>query len=299
MIISTTTVSFSFKKHSPKTNSAHDRPDKVLGIEIYNMYDYLRMRHHWNGSGLLLHEYCHLIHQHVFGLDSIRIQALYQQAQQSQLYDTVLRRDWAGIGGGAANGTDTDLAYCMMDCKEFFAELSVTYLAQHSMFSHLDTACSTNMEECSPPITEPTVLQRLHNSKFNKNNDKESLNINEPNRPNILQWIETVKKYLRFSNNDSIPHCNKFYPFTSGQFRHYDPSLCMEIQALWCDVAAWEDPHDNTDSGRENIVCVNCQWFHNIWKQQHRNDEHKVIVDVEKDIGSPLIPAAINDTVDL
>lgn len=253
------------------------------------------MRHHWNGSGLLLHEYCHLIHQHVFGLDSVRIQTLYRQAQQSQLYNTVLRRDWAGGGNGSGtttNGMDTDLAYCMMDCKEFFAELSVTYLAKHSLFHDLDTACCTRMADCSPPITEPTVIQRLQNSN-SKIKILSSATTND--RPIIIQWIETVKRYLLLTSYDTPPHCNKFYPFTSGQFRHYDPSLYAEFQKLWCDVAAWEDPHDNTNN---NILCTTCRWINHTWIQrQHNKNEYKVIVDV--DIESPLIPSTINDTVDL
>jgi hypothetical protein len=259
------------------------------------MYDYIRMRHHWNGSGLLLHEYCHLIHQHVFGLHSIRIQTLYYQAQQSQLYNNVLRRDWAGAE------TDTDLAYGMMDCKEFFAEMSVTYLAQHDMFHHLDTASSTNMEECSPPITEPTVLQRLHNNNNNNNNRisyKVLSSASEPGRPIVVQWIETVRNYLRHINHGITPHCNKFYPFTSGQLRYYDSSLYMEIQALWCDIAAWEDPHETKYN--ETIVCSNCQWCPNIWNQRHRtSDERNVIVAIDDHMKSPLLSSVIDDTVDL
>ena len=259
------------------------------------------MRHHWNGSGLILHEYCHLIHQHVFGLDALRIQTLYHQAQQSQLYNTVLRRDWAGGGGGTTTTTngvmDTDLAYCMMDCKEFFAELSVTYLAKHSMFHYLKTASPLNMADCCPPITEPTVIQRIQNSD-SKHIIRVSTTLNEPDRPIIIQWIESVKRYLlRSMSNDVTAHCNKFYPFTSGQFQHYDPWLYTEIQRLWCDVAAWEDPHDNNT---DDALCTTCRWISNctwIRRQQHNKYEHKFIVDA--DMKSPLIHSTINDTVDL
>lgn len=255
------------------------------------MYDYIRMRQHWNGSGLLLHEYCHLIHQHVFGLDCGRIQTLYRHAQESQLYNTVLRRDWAG----AAHGHDTDLAYCMMDCKEFFAEMSVTYLAQHGMFYQLDTACCTNMEECTPPITEPTVVQRLlYNSNKSSNNGyKVPPTTNGIFEPTIATWIKTVINYLRLENIDFIPHCNKFYPFTSGQFRHYDPLIFSEIQALWCDVSAWEDPHE--ESG--HITCTTCQWINQ--QSKHTSKKLNVIGDVENHVESPLISSTIKDTVDL
>ena len=75
---------------------AHDRPEKARGIEIYSCYDFERMRLHWNGCGLLLHEICHLIHQFCLGLDSPQVQNLYEQARTSGLYENVLRRDWAG-----------------------------------------------------------------------------------------------------------------------------------------------------------------------------------------------------------
>ena len=56
-------------------------------------------RLHWNGSGLLLHEFTHLIHQFCLekGLDDPRVHRLYDEASSSGRYDQVLRRDWAGM----------------------------------------------------------------------------------------------------------------------------------------------------------------------------------------------------------
>ncbi len=73
--------------------SIHDRPDKVLGIEIYNCFEYLENRDHWNGCGMLLHEFCHLIHQLVLpdGLDNIDVKNMYDCAMRSRIYDEVIR----------------------------------------------------------------------------------------------------------------------------------------------------------------------------------------------------------------
>jgi hypothetical protein len=56
------------------------------------------MRLHWNGSGLLLHELCHLIHQFALpdGLDNEIVKKLYEEARNSGRYIHTLRRDWAG-----------------------------------------------------------------------------------------------------------------------------------------------------------------------------------------------------------
>ena len=76
---------------------ARDIPEKARGIEIYNCHDYERMRLHWNGCGLLLHEFCHLVHQSVLDLDNETVKDLYETARYSERYDKTLRRDWAGL----------------------------------------------------------------------------------------------------------------------------------------------------------------------------------------------------------
>jgi hypothetical protein len=77
------------------------------GIEIYSCIDYRRMRLHWNGCGLIMHELCHLIHQQVLpgGLENADVVDAYTSARNLGIYDTVLRRDWAG------KDLDCDLAY--------------------------------------------------------------------------------------------------------------------------------------------------------------------------------------------
>lgn len=86
---------------------ANDCPDKQHGIEIYNCFSYQRMRLHWNGCGLILHELCHLIHQFALGLHNPSVKEAYQKAKRSEKYEQVLRRDWAGLT------IDCDLAYAV------------------------------------------------------------------------------------------------------------------------------------------------------------------------------------------
>ena len=71
----------------------NDIPDKALGIEIYNCNEYLQNRDHWNGCGLLLHEFCHLIHQIVLpqGLENEHVKMMYKMAIESGKYEEVLR----------------------------------------------------------------------------------------------------------------------------------------------------------------------------------------------------------------
>ncbi len=75
-----------------------DIPAKVLGIEIYNCFEYMQNRNHWNGCGLLLHEFCHLIHQLVLpdGLNNDRVKNMYELAIQTGRYDLVLRLEVKG-----------------------------------------------------------------------------------------------------------------------------------------------------------------------------------------------------------
>lgn len=158
--------------------------DKALSIEIYNATEFCRMRQHWNGCGLVLHEYCHMIHQHVLGLQNQRVIDLYQDARRSQRYERVLRRDYTG------KEADHDLHYCMTNYIEFFAEMSVTLWSRG--YRDLDQPTdTTRMECCSPPIMEPLVRQRLENQSGH--NER------------LLSPV-----------GPSEGHCNKFQPFTAG-----------------------------------------------------------------------------------
>lgn len=213
------------------------------------------MRHHWNGSGLILHEFCHLIHQQVFGLECERIKLTYDRSYRSRRYENVLRRDWAGKKEG-----ETDLAYAMIDCKEFFAEMSVTFLANG--YRELDCAPSHLMEQCSPVITEPSVLKRLQAlGRWS--------HLSSSRRPFFIAWLRPVINFCR--GHEKNGHCNKFYPFTGGQLQFYDPSLYNEFKALWSDIAQWDDPRHH-----EENFCSIC------WISQKKrgfvNDKNKSVV---------------------
>ena len=204
---------------------ARDNARKVNGIEIYSAKDYCRMRLHWNGCGLILHELCHLIHQHALpdGLLNADVQSAYRNADKSGRFEQVLRRDWAG------KKVNQDLAYCMIDQKEFFSELSVAFLARN--YKELDCGDPSFMEACSPQIRHPDVLRRLETSKLSS----ESTSLLKTS--STSGWKCCWKK-----RTDNFPHCNKFYPFTHGQlYVHHRPSY-LAIESLWQQISNWSDP---------------------------------------------------------
>jgi hypothetical protein len=201
---------------------ARDCPDKAMGIEIYNAADFVRMRQHWNGrGGLLLHEFCHMIHQVVLGLENRRVADLYAAARQSGRYARVLRRDWAG------QTLDTDTHYGMVNHKEFFAEFSVTYWSQG--YRAQDGAEAMDMAACSPPIVAVHVRHRL---------DQQG-----------MRGVKLLEAPVQ-------GHCNKFYPFTAGQLHAHDPELYRRMAALWEIIAAWRDGGD----ARDEACCVKACW---------------------------------------
>jgi hypothetical protein len=245
---------------------ARDLPEKTGGIEIYNAVDYLRMRAHWNGCGLLLHELCHLIHQSVFGLDCPVIQDLYQTALASQRYDTVLRRDWMNRATGAS-----DQAYATLNHKEFFAEMSVTYWA--TGYTELDEADCNDIRACSPPVIENTALldARL--------GDKESLW--------TMVWRWWLDVFTIPPTPSSLKHCNKFYPFTRGQLKSYDVALEREMAFLWHKVAQWKDK-SNYNCGRD---CSGC------WQRPYWNKNQSLVQTHRRAVIHPM--ESMSDTVEL
>ena len=196
-----------------------DRPEKAPGIEVYNCFDYRSSRWHWNGSGLLLHELCHIIHNVCLGLDNQDVEDAYEIARTSGKYDTTLRRDWAGSEDG-----DVDMAYAMVDAKEFFAELSVAYWSEG--YEQVVAKDSTSMRDSSPPFTAPEVIAGLDPAAY-------------PIADRTL-----LPKASPFSRRSLPPHCNKFYPFTRGQFQHMDPYQFEVFQKLWLEIANWQDDED-------------------------------------------------------
>lgn len=237
---------------------ANDRADKAGGIEVYSCWDLEAMRLHWNGSGLLLHELCHLIHQHCLegGLDHKMVERLYQQAKASGKYENVLRRDWAGME------EDYDLAYAMVDKKEFFAEISVAFLCHG--YTHLNKKDCNNMEECCPPLLHPTVMERVltmhglveHSLEDDCNNhcsDVQSCGWSLPwgilrRRPQPkIRMVDPIFAEAATSRCCiNVDHCNKFYPFTRGQLQHYDRDVFRGIRDVWKEISMWEDPKNSS-----------------------------------------------------
>jgi len=253
---------------------ARDRPDKVWGIEIYDCRDYQRMRLHWNGAGLICHELCHLIHQFALqdGLRNAKVLQAYLAAKHSGLYDKTLRRDWAGLD------CDWDLAYAMVDHKEFFAELSVAYLSD--TYQHLEKGDSSMMESCSPPYLEHNVVKRIKERKLqmtipeakgsvrgipNRQLSHYSTNVDDDEdgresavsiKNPFLQFLHCLFKLCRPASNKTNPlkrihpPCNKFYPFTRGQLRGHDAQTYDVVRELWREIELWEDPKDDLLCGK-------------------------------------------------
>jgi hypothetical protein len=216
---------------------ARDRPDKALSIEIYSCTDYRRMRLHWNGAGLLLHEFCHIIHQQVLpdGLENQQVKEASHAAEASQKYKAVFRRDWVG------KSQDRDLAYALVDHKEFFAEMSVTFHA--TGYQHLATRSAVDLLSCCPPLMERNVIERvtrlglgfpIHTCvpqkamHINSTTDWSSFLV----RP-IQDWCDQML---------FIPsHCNKFFPFTRGQLESFDTDAFLNIRRIWQQIEQWND----------------------------------------------------------
>jgi len=208
-----------------------DNPEKKESLEIYNASEYQRMRLHYNGSGLILHELCHIMHQKILpgGLANAMVIEIHKIAKESGKYRKVLRRDWA------LKDVDTDMAYCIINHKEFFAEISVSFLAD--CYHDVNGAGTTVMTKCSPPFFSPDVMERIQQQ--------------------ALEGYKSscVTKCRVMARMDSmvLPHCSKFFPFTKGQLRRYDPRVFKCFMKLWEFIEGWEDI--------EGKWCYSCKWF--------------------------------------
>lgn len=212
-------------------HSVRDNPQKQESIEIYSAVEYQRSRMHYNGSGLILHELCHIIHQKVLpgGLSNAMVIEIHNIAQESGKYSKVLRRDWA------LKEIDTDMAYCIINHKEFFAEISVAYLAD--FYHEVDGAGTTVMSKCSPPFISPTVIERIQQQTLQ----------------NAQQSCGSACRVMTRTDCVILPHCSKFFPFTKGQLRRYDPRVFKCFAKIWQYIEGWEDV--------EGKRCYSCEWF--------------------------------------
>jgi hypothetical protein len=95
----------------------------------------------------------------------------------------------------------TDIAYATVNCKEFFAELSVSFLS--TGYPKLDLCHDDFLSlKHSPPFIDDIVQQ---------------------------------------CDQSATGHCNKFFPFTKGQLELYDPVLFGFMTDLWDEISVWND----------------------------------------------------------
>ena len=152
-------------------------------------------------------------------------------------------------------------AYAMVDQKEFFAEMSVTFLSNG--YRKLDKADMT-MESCSPPLLQPSVSDRVlkRHGIFDdpyESSEKESmtcsflalssslLSTNKKHPRPKLRIVDPHFQATAISRSClDVVHCNKFYPFTRGQLKHHDPDLFSAMQGIWRTIATWDDPEEDT-----------------------------------------------------
>jgi hypothetical protein len=206
------------------------------GVEIYDCHEYLRMRLHWNGAGLLCHELCHLVHQFALdnGLANAKVQQAYLTAKASGLYDKALRRDWAG------QDCDYDMAYAMVDHKEFWSEMSVTFLCDtyHDLDKVTDKTC---MDACSPPYTDILVAERVQQRQLLVTLPKNSGGI--PKRQLLLTTTTTPK-------STSSSWCSSSF-LSNNNHKPAEPRLWERfVNRLW----EWFHPNNNNNNNKKTVA---------------------------------------------
>ena len=157
------------------------------------------------------------------------------------------RRDWAGYD------ITTDIAYAMVNYKEFFAEMSVTYLS--CAYPYLNEYRSEQLDECSPPLLAPKVLARVEWKS------KECFITSTESKTTTYffkrPWFHLFSKHSSVQSI-SQAHCNKFYPFTKGQLKYFDPHLHDTMEKLWTDINLWIDDDDDSPCRVSRIICLPC-----------------------------------------
>lgn len=101
-------------------------PAMVKGVEVTNLSvlkpEIDRM------PVLFLHELAHAYHDRVLGFDNPQIQAAYEKAKASGVYDNVKR--WHGTG----KPITTERAYAMTNAQEYFAEGTEAFFNRNDFY---------------------------------------------------------------------------------------------------------------------------------------------------------------------
>ena len=145
------------------------------------------------------------------------------------------------------------MAYALVNYKEFFAEMSVSYLS--SAYRELDETCRELLDQCSPPLLAPNVVERV------KSNSTSCFLVStEPKTATSSykkSWFQLFSKQSSIQSS-SHAHCNKFYPFTKGQLKFFDPLLHDTMEKLWKDIDRWVDDEDDFSCRGNRIMCLPC-----------------------------------------
>ena len=171
-----------------------------------------------------------------------------QQICTANFINNTFRRDWAGLP------CDRDDAYATINHKEFFAEISVAFLS--SGYTDLNEVLINNIKLCSPPFMAPFVLERL-DIRYVK-----ASNLQKQGRKKRI-W-----DYFKQKQIGNEGHCNKFFPFTKGQLKTYDPTIALCFEEYWNIIAQYEDPQDSSYNliPRLRLACENI--YRNVlWKR--------------------------------
>jgi hypothetical protein len=81
----------------------------------------------------LVHELAHAYHDRTIGLDSKSVKAAYKNAMENVLYNNVETKN---LGWNDRIELKKQPAYARKNHREYFAELSVAYLAENSTFPY-------------------------------------------------------------------------------------------------------------------------------------------------------------------
>ena len=145
------------------------------------------------------------------------------------------------------------MAYALVNHKEFFAEMSVSFLADG--YEELNESCRDQLNECSPPLLAPHVVERVCARTKNYPVSTEFSIQNSPAMTSTESWFRFL---ARKSSKLPSMHCNKFYPFTKGQLRYVDPILFATMEQLWVEISQWVDDEDDNRCRKRGLICLPC-----------------------------------------